>query len=485
MNKDTIFNKVIGGFAWNGATKLIVQLFTWITTIFVARILMPEDYGVVAISGVFIGALLIITEMGFTAGLVNLNTVHKDDYDSVFWLNIFISFIVFIIVYFTAPLIGSLYDSVVLVDIIRISGLILPLSGLKVVPQAIAMRNMDYKFRALVEMLGQFVTGASSIILALNGFGVWTLVLAVLIGQGIVSITYLRFLNAFPRFVFNINRIFKIASYSLYLMGSGILSFFTRQADILIIGFFLTETQVGLYAMAFHLATMPLDKIGSIFNSVAFPAVSRIKSELPLAKSLFLNLHKYLLLITYPVLIGISLLSEEIVQLVLTDKWVLMVPILQAFCILNLLRISGMIMPSMMAGLGSSKSVFHYNIVASILLPIAFLIGVNFDMKGVIISWFITFPLLYIFLLKLMSSKLNLYFVEFFGTMKPAIFCSIIMVLVIYFLRPYINVDNDSLNLVLVSLIGALSYMVACWLLFKQEVTSLVERIKSLRASKA
>jgi O-antigen/teichoic acid export membrane protein len=306
----------------------------------------------------------------------------------------------------------------------------------------------------------------------------------VLIGQGAVTIVYLRFLDAVPRFVFNIERIRKIASYSLYLMGSYVLAFFTRQADILIIGLFLTETQVGLYSMAFHLATMPLNKIGSIFNTVAFPAVSRIKSELLLAKSLFLNLHKYLLLIAYPILIGIAFLAEELVHLLLTEKWALLVPLLQAFCILNLLKISGMIMPSLMAGMGSSKSVFYYNVAAAIVLPIAFLIGVNFDIKGVIISWFVTFPVLYFFLLKLVAVKLEMGLLEFFRTMMPAIVGSTLMALVIYLCKPYIDVESDTLALALVVLIGAVSYILVCWFGFRSEVISLVQRVRSMRAEK-
>jgi len=484
MDKETTIQKVISGFAWEGSTKFVVQLFTWATTIIVARILVPEDYGVVAISGVFTGILLIITDMGFMAALINMKEVERDDFDSVFWLNILLSAVLFTLIYFLAPLIGQIYGSEILVDIIRVSALVLPLGSLKIVPLAIALRNMDYKYRALVEMAGQFAMATSSIILATMGYGVWTLVYAVIIGQIVVVAAYLPLLKSFPRLVINVARIKEIASYGLYLMGSEILGFLTKRADVMIIGLFLTDKQVGFYSMGFHLATLPLDKIGSIFNSVAFPAVSRIKENTAFAKSLFLNMHKYLLLVTYPILVGFALVAEDLVLLLLTEKWMPLVPVLQALCILNLLRISGMIMPFIMAGLGHPKAVFQFNTLGSIVLPVAFLVGAQYGLSGVLLSWFLAYPIMYYFLLTLLSRKLNMSNTEFFKSGISALVCTAIMAAVVYFGKLYYSTGSNTLDLGITIVLGASVYMLSNVMFFPHELTNLKSRIKDWRSSK-
>jgi len=479
----TSIKKVMSGFAWDGSTRFIVQIFTWVTTILVARILVPEDYGVVAISGVFIGILLIVTDMGFMAALINMKEVQQDDFDSVLWLNILLSVILFALIYFLAPIIGSIYGSGVLVDIIRVSALVLPLNSLKIVPLAIAMRKMDYKYRALVEMAGQFTMAVSSVILATTGFGVWTLVYAVIIGQMVVVVAYLPLLKSVPRLVINFSRIKEIASYGIYLMASEILGFFTKHADVMIIGLFLTDKQVGLYSMGFHLATMPLDKIGSIFNGVAFPAISRVKDNKPFAKSLFLNMHKYLLLITFPILVGFALIAEDIVPLLLTDKWESLIPILQALCILNLLRVSGMIMPFMIAGLGYPKSVFQLNALSSVLLPVAFVIGAQYGLNGVLIGWFVAYPVMYFFLLSLLAGKVNMSMSEFFRTALSAIVCVGIMATLLYLGKQYYMTDNHAIDLVITIASGALIYIAANLLIFRNEFSTALRRIRDLRST--
>jgi len=210
MDKEATIKKVISGFAWEGSTKLIIQTLTWVSTILVARILSPEDYGVVAISGVFTGFLFIVTDMGFMSSLINMKEVEQEDYDSVFWLNVLLSLALFILLFLMAPVLAGFYRSEVLVDIIRVSALVLPLRSLKIVPLAIAMRSMNFKYRALVEMLGQFVTAASSIYMAYNGYGVWTLVYAVIIGQAVVAAAYLPLMKGIPALILNFDRIKKI-----------------------------------------------------------------------------------------------------------------------------------------------------------------------------------------------------------------------------------------------------------------------------------
>jgi len=445
----------------------------------------PADYGVVAISGVFTGFLFIVTDMGFMSSLINMKEVDQEDYDSVFWLNILLSLGLFIILYLMAPVIAAFYRSDILVDVIRVSALVLPLRSLKIVPLAIALRGMNFKYRALVEMLGQFVTATSSIIMAYSGYGVWSLVLAVIIGQTVVAVAYLPLMKGVPKLIVNFDRIKNIVPYGMFITGSDMLGFITKRSDVMIIGLFLPEKVVGYYSMGFQLATMPLDKVGALFNRIAFPAISRAKDQTPFARSLFTNMHKYLLVIAYPILIGMALLAKDIVVLLLTEKWLPIVPIIQALCVLNLLRVSGMIMPFAISGLGFAKKTFNYALLSSIVLPLAFYVGAQFGLEGVLVSWFIAYPIFYVFLLFILLPKLKLPISKFLETFRTSVTCSIIMAVFLYSCKPYIKTGYDIVDLVLVILTGMTIYIASYYIFFRHELLKMRKRIKEIRNGKA
>jgi O-antigen/teichoic acid export membrane protein len=482
MDKETTIKKAVSGIAWDGSTKLITQILTWVSTIVVARILTPDDYGIVAISGVFIGVLLIVTDMGLMSSLINMKQVQKDDYDSVFWLNMLLSVALYILIYFIAPLVGKIYQSEILIDIMRMSGFILPISALKIVPQAIAMRDMNFKYRALVEMAGSLVGAVSSVIMALNGCGVWSLIYAVLFGQAVVVLFYMPLLKSIPKIVLNVSRVKHIASYGLYLMGAQILGFVTKRSDVMIMGIFIPEHDVGIYSMAFHLSAIPLDKIGAIFTRILFPAISRLKDDSIEARNLFISIHKYLLLITYPLLIGMVFTADDIIPLLFTEKWEGLIPLIQGLCILNLLRISGMVMPTVIAALGYSRIVFQFTLLNSIVLPVAFLVGAQYGLSGILISWFLVYPLFYFFLLNILSKKIDMRIRQLYDTSRSAMMCTIIMAVSLFIFKAYINFNTHVMGIVFTVVLGVVVYAIANFTLFGGDIAAAVKRISALRS---
>ena len=482
MDRQSTISKVVNGFAWEGSTKLLVQIITWVSTILVARILSPEDYGIVAISGIFVGVLAIITDLGFMSALINQKDITDEEMDSSFWFSILISALLFMLLYYIAPFIAAAYGSEILSDIIRVSAVILPLTSLKIVPTAIAMRELNYKYRAITEMGGQFVTAAASILMAYNGFGVWTLVYSVIIGQTIVVLAYLPLLKHIPAFGIKFRKIRGIINYGMHLMFSQILEFFTLRADVFIISLFMSEKLVGYYSMGFHLATMPMDKIGSVFNRVGFPAISRIKVDVEESRRLFLYLHKYLVIITYPVLVGFMLIAEDLVVLFLTDKWLPVVPLIQVLCLLNLLRISGMIMPYVLAGLGHSKSVFWFQALSSIAMPVAFLVGAQYGLDGVLAGWFIVYPFLYGVIVRMLLRHLKFSLREYLLTFRSAVICTVIMFVAVRFMQSQEIFGHDTLALAGDIMFGAAAYILSFYLLFKAEFLQVYNKLKGIRS---
>lgn len=483
MDKKSVNKKVVSGLAWEGITKVFVQVFTWTTTIFVARLLSPDDYGVVAISGVFIGVLAIVTDMGFVSALINKEEITQEEKDSSFWFSILFSIILFICIYHSAPYIAAFYDNEILVNIIRVSALILPLSSLKILPTVIAMRNMDFKYRAVTEMVGQFATSISSVIFAMNEFGVWTLIYSVLIGQTVVVMAYMPLLGGVPKPVIKFKKLYGILTYGAHLMGAQILEFFTMRSDVLVIGYFLSPQQVGFYSMGFQLASVPLDKIGSMFNRVGFPSISRVKEDKEAARGIFVNMHKYLLLIALPILTGLAIIADDLVVLLLSAKWEPLVPIIQVLCVLNLLRISGMLMPYAIAGLGMAKTVFQYELLSAVMLPFAFLVGVQYGLEGVFAAWFIVYPVMYLYLFSHLSKLMELEFRVFFSSVKAPAICSFFMITALIAVKALLLKEDHFFNLIVTIVLGALMYAGTYYFLYKKELVSGIQYLKEMRKS--
>ncbi len=343
------------------------------------------------------------------------------------------------------------------------------------------MRDLNYRYRAITETAGQFSTAIASVAMAYNGFGVWTLVFSVLFGQSVVVLAYLPLLKHVPAFSLDYRKIKGIVAYGSHLMFSQILEFFTLKADIFIISLFLPHKIVGFYSMGLQLATMPMDKIGTVFNKVGFPAISRVKNNRSESRTMFIYMHRYLIALTYPMLVGFMLIAEDLVVLVLTEKWLPIVIVIQVLCVINLMRVSGMIMPYVLAGLGQSGRVLGFQLMSSILLPLAFLVGVQYGMYGVLAGWFVAYPVLYAYIVVILARSLDISVGEYFSTFRSPLVCTGIMFVAVYLVKTFLITEVSVSGMFVSIALGAIAYMSAYYLLFRDEWSLVAGKIRSLR----
>ena len=471
MESSKLKKLTVTGFAWVASTKLVTQVLSWISTIIVARILDPADYGLVAISGVFIGILAVVTEMGLSQGLINKTEVSKRDEDGIFWISLMLGVGAFVLLFVIAPYIAAWYGSEILVDIIRVSALVPVFASLKTVPLANALRDMNFKYQSIVYMTGQLVSIATVITMAVNGYGVWSLVWAVVIMHIVTFIAYLPMLKGLPQPKIYFRESLSVFSFGIKLMLSRMFEFMSVKSSVFIISIFLGEKSTGHYSMATQLANMPLDKIGSIFNNVIFPALSRVKNDNEHSRDIFLKAHKYLLIFSYPIFVTLILTAHDIVIVLLTDKWLSIVPLLQAFSAVNLLRVSGMVMPHTLAGRGKANLVLRYEFLSFTVLSIAFLIGVQYGLEGIIYAWLAGYPLIYIYLLSSTLNELNISFYHYFKSIFSIVVSTIIVIICVAIALSYISVNGNILRLTVTLTLVPTLYFALFLLFFSSELS--------------
>lgn len=485
MDQTSLRKGIFSGFAWQGATKLVVQLTSWAATLFVARIIAPSDYGVIAAASVFVELLILITDMGLAQGLIQKPETSRQEEEGVFFVSLAFGIIGYFLLFIAAPLIADFYKMPILTDLLRLISVGVVLGCLKTVPLAIAMRRMDFRYRSLVEMAANLAMTLTVVLLAYKGFGVWSLAWGPVVANAVMAVGFLPLLGRVPRPSFPVGEVFKTVGFGVKFMGSTLLYYGWSRADVMIIGKILGERSLGYYSMAFQLAVLPLDKIATVFNQVMFPALSRLQSDQAGSRELFLQLHRYLLLISFPILFGMAIVADDAILLLLTEKWTPIVPFFQALCLVSGLRISATLMPPVLFARGLPGIVMQYNLLALIGLPAAFLVGAHYGLQGIIIAWLLAYPVLFIYLGRQCLRELTMTWRALAHSALPAVLATMAMVAAVLVFRRFAEDLPLLWRLIGSVAVGAVAYLGLLSLLFREHLVALKGRLILLRQGEA
>lgn len=455
---DSYRKKVLDGFAWEAISKVFIQILSWFSTIIVARLLMPTDYGLVLISGLFTGLLTMIASLGISSGVVYRDDISKEELSTVFWLSILVGVLFYLPLYFLSGLIADLYNAPELTDILKVAGLMILLSSANIVPHAMMMRALNFRFAAIVDMLSKLILIGSTLYMAYSGYGYWALITSTVIAQGFIFITYLIFMKDRPMLSFDLSTVHDILKFGLTVLSSRLLMWWNNTSASAIVSVLFTKATSGHLQMALTLANIPLTKIGEIFDKIAFPAIAAIKGDKEQAKTVFLNMHKYLLFITCPMFVGIALIAQDIVVLFLGEKWLPIVVPLQILCIANVIRVSNQLVPRVLEGVGQPDASAKFQLLVGILCPIGMLIGSPFELVGIMTGWLVTLPIVYFFLFALAKRAFSVSFKSYFATVWPPIGGSVVMVFTVLLISPWLGNLPGTVQLACKITVAVLTY---------------------------
>lgn len=460
-NQENFRGRIARGFAWEGLSKLAVQIVSWVSTIWVARLLSPDDYGLVATSGLFTAAISIVTDFGLGAGLVTRKEINAREINQVQWLNLLMSGLFYGLLFTCAPFIAAAYELPELTNILRVAGLGLLISAWRSVPYAVQLRALNYRFRATVEMTGQFIQAGLVVILALHDFGAWSLILGYLASQLFMTIVFAVNGPKIGRPVLSIEGLQDVMHFGVRITGARALGFAAGSADMAMITSLLGARAAGVYSVAFNLASAPLDKIGAIFNRVAYPAVARMSDHAEKSQRFLLQLHFALLAVASPVLVGVSLTAPDLIPVLLTATWAAAVPVLQVVCIANVVRLSGMLLPVVLEARGRADLVLRFQIVSATLMPLGFYFGSHWGLSGITAVWLLVYPFIYFWLMHLALNELGVRISTFLRSVLPVVFANIAMAVVVLGVRE-LTPDYGHVSRLAVSVAaGVVSYVAA------------------------
>lgn len=332
MQLNNTKNKIISSLFWKLMERGGTQGIQFIVQIVLARLLVPKDYGIIALIAIFIAIANVFVQSGFSTALVQKKDVNETDFSSVFYLSLFVASLLYVLLFFTAPLIAAFYDVPQLIPIIRVLSITVFFGAFNSIQNAIIAKKMQFKKLFFSSLGAIVVSGIISIVLAYEGFGVWTLVAQQLTNQFMVTAILWFTVKWRPRLIFSFERVKELFSYGWKLLASALIDTIYTNLRSLIIGKIYNPAMLGYYNRGEQFPQIIVTNIDGSIQSVMLPALSVEQDNRERMKDMVRRSIVTSSFVIFPLMIGLTVIAEPLIKILLTDKWLPSVPFLQIAC---------------------------------------------------------------------------------------------------------------------------------------------------------
>lgn len=327
---------VLSNFIWRFLERCGAQIVAFVVQIVLARILEPSAYGTVALITVFTAILQVFVDSGLGSSLIQKKDADDLDYSTVFYTNMFICIVLYIGLFFCAPIIAKFYNDMTLVPYIRVLGITILISGVKGIQQSYVSKNMIFKKFFFATLGGTITAGVVGITMAVCGLGVWALVAQQIINLSIDTLILWVTVKWRPKKMFSFKRLKGLFSFGWKLFASALLEEVYTDLRTLLIGKVYSSEDLAYYNRAAQFPNLITTNINTSINSVLFPAMSKIQDDKLAIKSMTRRSMKTSTFIMAPMLMGLAACGKPLILLLLTDKWLPSYPFMVIFCITSM-----------------------------------------------------------------------------------------------------------------------------------------------------
>lgn len=333
MSMESIRKKTINGLFWVFAEKIGAQIISFVVSIVLARLLMPEEYGIISIVFVIISLCDVFVDSGFGKALIQNQDTDERDYSSAFWCGLATSLVIYAVLFWSAPIIGRFYEMELLGPVIRVMGLRVVLASYSSVLKARVSKQMDFKRFFFSSLSGTLFSAVVGIVMAYRGYGVWALAAQNGVDAIVDTVFLAIMVRWYPKFVFSFQRVKQLFSYGWKVLAGSIVDTLYDNFRSLYIGRLYTANDLAFYTRGKQFPDLLTDNINSSITSVLFPAIASQREDKAAMKIMTRRAMKTSVYILTPMLCGLAVVAEPLVELVLTDKWLPCVPYMQILCI--------------------------------------------------------------------------------------------------------------------------------------------------------
>lgn len=473
MNKN-LTQKAVAGASWNTISVVGGQVVSLLTTIYLANRILPDVFGLFAMVAVVVQLLNVLKDLGLNMAVIQKKNLTEEDISTVFWTNMLISFMMGAILFLSAGFIAEFYEQENLISICRVLAMLFFLNGIGATHLALANRDLKFKAIAIIQFLAILVSSLSAILYVHYEATVWVLVSKNIIHVAVFNLLVLVVMRTKINFWFSMSSLKGLLSFSVFYSATRLYSSFATKSDEVFLGKFADESALGIYSNAYKIILLPLTLLKGQVVHVLFPMLSGIQDDKTRVKLAVLRISGLLAFLGFAAIFALIAVSEELVAVLLDDKWTGMVPLIQYLGVFFLFEVS--IFPgAILLSQGRSSEYFWLMIatktLALLLMGIgAYNAGVTGLLQGMIISGAISFlPYLYFSGKYIGATILELLSVKVY----PLLLSLSCYLLVREVFQQAIGLSTDLIVLVLKIILFSITYLACSYLMNVQGVREL------------
>ena len=376
--------QTISGMLWSSMQRFGTMGIAFISNIVLARLLTPDDYGCIGMLAIFIVIANTFVDGGFASALIRKKNATVADFSTIFYWNMVIAVLCYLLLYIFSPDIALYYHIPLLSDVLRLQGIILIINAFSAIQLNILRKELNFKKLSYIQIFSTAVSVIVAIVLAYNGYGVWTLVLQQIVNSLVQTIILWFTTNWYPSLCFSFKSLRELFAYGSYILMSELLNNICFNIQGLIIGRRYSSVDMGYYSQAKKLETVPTQSISSVVSMVTFPIYAKIQDD---KERLFVAVRRGLRImnfLNFPLMVLLIVVAEPLFIVLFSDKWIDAVPYFKIMCIGGLFNCIQSVNYQVTAAVGRSKALFNWNIVKRLVGLSLILFGMQWGVEGIL-----------------------------------------------------------------------------------------------------
>jgi len=466
----------LSGLVWASLDLLLIRGLAFGTSILLARLLQPEEFGLIGMISIFISIGITFIDSGLSESLIREKNVDNNDFSSVFFMNVGISLVIYGVLFFIAPVIGDFYNQQILKKLIRVYALSFIFSAFSSIQICILVKNMQFKRLTLLNMPGAIIGSVVGILMGYYGYGVWSIIAMYLTTQ-ILQTTLLWIFSLWkPNFYFSFSKIKDHLNFGYKLLLSGLLNSVFNNIYNVLIGKFFPIKSLGYYERSFSFSQQPVSILSNIINKVTYPMLSKIQDS-PMKMA---SIYKEIFLLTYfvstPAMIGLASISEPLFLVLLGKKWINAVPYFQILCFASIFYPINALNLNILKVFGKTDLFLKLELFKKLLILFVVAIGFSFGIYGLLWSSVISALGSLIINGNYSSTLINYSTKQQLLDMFPITLISFVMFFMVKIVLNKIQIESDFYEIIIGLLSGGFFYISASYLFNLKGMGILINR---------
>ncbi len=486
MSSDGIDNqnlkeKTAQGLFWAFLSSGGIQLLNLIIGIFLARLLSPGEYGIVGMLAIFTLLAGNLQESGFGVALVNIKDIKHNDYNSVFWFNVGMSLLLYLILFLSAPMISAFFHQPCLTLLSRFVFLAFVIASLGISPNAMLVRDLKMKEKAITSLSALVISGTVAVIMAMNGFSYWSLATQQIVYNVVIVIGRYYYTRWCPTFKVDFTPVKQMFSFSYKVLITAVLTTINNNVLTVIFGRLFPAQAVGNYTQANKWNTMANQLVSNTVAQVAQPVMTRITDDDERQRRVFGKMLRFTAFLAFPAMFGLAIVAPQVILLAIGDKWVNSIPLLQVLCISGAFIPLYTVYQNLFLSQGKSDTYMWLTIAQIAIMLIAVLACHRLGIMAMVIA-FACINILWLLAWQVFASRLIGYrFITMLRDLMPFMLIALVVMGVTYLVTRFIG--NMYFLLLARIILAAALYIMTMKLLHARILEECIEFIRSKKSN--